>query len=197
MVRATSYINNLHPNYHQELYAIIEQVVARAIPLWNRTLSRPTFPSPRVELPQGSWGYAEHPDEPELIDGENDDEYDNRYQAWSESRIVVQPEPGDFKPPAEAPDDHDGHTAETSQVEPLVDLRKQFGKLQIIVKLANIHLTPEKPSYAGGSWHVEGQANESMYVLPVPLNLSSVPPPYMNLAAKWQQMRYGAVLLRL
>jgi len=29
--------------------------------------------------------------------------------------------------------------------------------LQVIVKLANIHLTPEKPTYNGGSWHVEGQ----------------------------------------
>lgn len=28
-------------------------------------------------------------------------------------------------------------------------------KLQVIVKLANVHLTPEKPSYDGGSWHIE------------------------------------------
>ncbi|KAF8647121.1 hypothetical protein AX16_006953 [Volvariella volvacea WC 439] len=27
-------------------------------------------------------------------------------------------------------------------------------------KLANIHLTPEKPEYGGGTWHVEGQLNE-------------------------------------
>ncbi|KAE8369834.1 hypothetical protein BDV27DRAFT_152713 [Aspergillus caelatus] len=32
--------------------------------------------------------------------------------------------------------------------------------LQIIVKLANIELTPEKPEYPGGSWHVKGQLNE-------------------------------------
>ena len=44
-----------------------------------------------------------------------------------------------------------------------LDLRKEYGKLQIIVKLANIHLTPEKPRYEGGSWHVEGQMNENMY----------------------------------
>ena len=37
-----------------------------------------------------------------------------------------------------------------------------FGEqgLQVIVKLANIELTPEKPTYDGGSWHVEGQLNE-------------------------------------
>ena len=27
--------------------------------------------------------------------------------------------------------------------------------MQVIVKLANIHLTPEKPDYKGGSWHIE------------------------------------------
>ncbi|KAJ6589999.1 hypothetical protein DFH09DRAFT_1307454 [Mycena vulgaris] len=31
--------------------------------------------------------------------------------------------------------------------------------IQCIVKLANIHLTPEKPEYKGGSWHVEGLSN--------------------------------------
>ena len=30
------------------------------------------------------------------------------------------------------------------------------------MKLANIHLTPEKPSYSGGAWHVEGMENESI-----------------------------------
>lgn len=33
-------------------------------------------------------------------------------------------------------------------------------KIQVIVKLASIHLTPDKPAYDGGSWHIEGQLNE-------------------------------------
>ncbi|KAH8707340.1 Transcriptional repressor rco-1 [Beauveria bassiana] len=33
-------------------------------------------------------------------------------------------------------------------------------RIQVIVKLANIHLSPEKPAYDGGSWHVEGLLNE-------------------------------------
>lgn len=32
--------------------------------------------------------------------------------------------------------------------------------VQVIVKLANIILTPEQPKYHGGSWHVEGMRNE-------------------------------------
>ena len=45
---------------------------------------------------------------------------------------------------------------------PLLNLREKFKDrgLQVIVKLANIHLTPDKPEYAGGTWHVEGQLNE-------------------------------------
>ncbi|KAF4589028.1 duf1665 domain containing protein [Ophiocordyceps camponoti-floridani] len=33
-------------------------------------------------------------------------------------------------------------------------------RIQVIVKLANIQLDPSKPSYNGGSWHLEGQLNE-------------------------------------
>ncbi|KAJ3029636.1 UNVERIFIED_CONTAM: hypothetical protein HDU68_011540 [Siphonaria sp. JEL0065] len=34
--------------------------------------------------------------------------------------------------------------------------------LQVIVKIANIHLIPEKPSYAGGGWHLDGMENEAI-----------------------------------
>lgn len=34
--------------------------------------------------------------------------------------------------------------------------------IHVIVKLANIELTPERPRYAGGVWHVEGMENESI-----------------------------------
>jgi hypothetical protein len=37
---------------------------------------------------------------------------------------------------------------------------KDFSSIQVIVKLATIYLSPEKPSYPGGSWHIEGQLNE-------------------------------------
>jgi Protein of unknown function (DUF4246) len=32
--------------------------------------------------------------------------------------------------------------------------------LQVIVKLSSIELTPDKPSYPGGNWHLEGMLNE-------------------------------------
>jgi hypothetical protein len=33
-------------------------------------------------------------------------------------------------------------------------------RLQVIVKVATIELTPDRPAYAGGTWHVEGCHNE-------------------------------------
>ncbi|KAF8601424.1 hypothetical protein BDV93DRAFT_510136 [Ceratobasidium sp. AG-I] len=36
--------------------------------------------------------------------------------------------------------------------------------IQIVVKLANIYLTPETPEYSGGSWHIEGMSNESIAI---------------------------------
>ena len=70
----------------------------------------------------------------------------DRHDEWIRStRKLILPETeGPFKP--------------VNEPEPL-SLREKWGKrgLQVIVKLANIELTPQKPEYAGGSWHVEGQ----------------------------------------
>ena len=47
-------------------------------------------------------------------------------------------------------------------IDPEDTLREQFRDtgLQIIVKMASIELTPEKPHFPGGNWHLEGQLNE-------------------------------------
>ena len=41
----------------------------------------------------------------------------------------------------------------------LIELVRESG-LQIIVKIASIELTPEKPSFPPGGWHIEGMMNE-------------------------------------
>jgi hypothetical protein len=40
--------------------------------------------------------------------------------------------------------------------------KKYSRTIQVIVKLANIELTPENPSYEGGQWHMEGMINENI-----------------------------------
>ncbi|KAF8154436.1 hypothetical protein B0H34DRAFT_523156 [Crassisporium funariophilum] len=155
-VRITSYINNLHPRLHKRLYTIIEKVISQAIPLWNTTLTPQQCSRGRIErIVYDSVTYEQDEDDfsdsegPQQEEDENDDIYNERRKYWiKEVRTAMQPEPESFTPPKEP--------------EKPVNLRTDFGHrgLQIIVKLANIHLTPDNPTYKGGSWHVEGQMNE-------------------------------------
>ena len=100
---------------------------------------------------------------PQRGDDEDEDDFWERRYEWKESvRRVVQPEPGDFRPPHvrdHMTDEYYKPGTEDLLEEMKVDLRREYGHrgLQVIVKLANIELTPEKPEYEGGTWHVEGQ----------------------------------------
>lgn len=166
-VRITSYINNLHPS-HKDLYNIIETVISKSIPLWNEVLEstvkleqvpilKPTtiggLPGettlqpkpPRIDVNKHYWSLPEY-DYPSSDD--DGDFHEDPY--WSDDRVLHYPEPDEYtRPQAVLPEN-------------IVDLRTEFAQkgLQVIVKLANIHLTPSSPTYAGGSWHVEGQLNE-------------------------------------
>jgi hypothetical protein len=135
------------------LYGVIEKIIAKVIPMWNMTLTplqKDVNIPPRIvyEAVVYDPDPEDWPEEERLQqnDDEDEDDYLERLQEWEDNiREVVKPEPGEFKP----------RIAPRSAF----DLRKEFGQrgLQIIVKLANIHLTPDKPSYDGGTWHVEGQ----------------------------------------
>jgi Protein of unknown function (DUF4246) len=83
---------------------------------------------------------------PQQADGEDDEDFMDRRYEWVQK--------------------HGKHTLPDVECafEPLrepkkLSLHERFGKhgLQVIVKLANIELTPENPKYHGGVWHVEGQ----------------------------------------
>ncbi|KAL8848573.1 MAG: hypothetical protein Q9221_006406 [Calogaya cf. arnoldii] len=103
---------------------------------------------------------------PDQEESEDSEDYEARIDDgdFEDLRDIIEPEPGSFKTPAKRNRDYREpyERPRAPNKEPYVDLRKDFGQLQIIVKLANVHLTPEKPQYSGGSWHVEGQANESI-----------------------------------
>ncbi|EIM84066.1 uncharacterized protein STEHIDRAFT_83029 [Stereum hirsutum FP-91666 SS1] len=152
VAKITSYINNLHPQHHKDLYGIIEEIITSTIPLWNRTLTalhanggRGEINPARITFDGPDYGGE---DEPAMEDDEEDDVYTARQEAWRRENLC-KPEPEEFEPPEGDEDE-------------AVDLENDFPEkdLQVIVKLANIQLTPEKPTYDGGSWHVEGQLNE-------------------------------------
>ncbi|RFU32360.1 hypothetical protein B7463_g3969, partial [Scytalidium lignicola] len=153
--KITSYINNLHPKKHIELYHVIEAIIDRTIPLWNLSLG-PTDKELIGARGRERISYTEVQYEDKSVnenpnggidEGSNDGSQNLGDDSNEQShRTLILPEPGEFAP-IEPPE---------------VDLREEAEArgLQVIVKLANIHLTPEKPTYDGGSWHVEGQLNE-------------------------------------
>ncbi len=144
-VKITSYINNLHPTLHPKLYFAIEKFIAKSIPLWNLTLSS-TYAGRKARILHEYTDYDLPRGGPpkEIMD-----DWDARDNWVKVNRVLQRPEPRDFESYQRPADEQ-------------VDLQKDFGErgLQVIVKLANIELTPEKPNYDGGSWHVEGQLNE-------------------------------------
>lgn len=71
------------------------------------------------------------------------------YYKWKIVRKARLPEPPLW-------DDLDYAPREGSR---LIDRFRDSG-LQVIVKMASIELTPEKPEFPAGGWHVEGQMNE-------------------------------------
>jgi len=154
--KIVSYINNLHPQRHKELYNIIAEVISAAIPLWNATLSAVINieHSARRRIPYDAATYTEDAEEaeghPVQGEDENEDDYWDRSMEWERefrSRHVELPEPEQFKP-----------RVEFDKFKGIEQIK--WKNLQVIVKLANIELTPEKPEYDGGVWHVEGQLNE-------------------------------------
>ncbi|KXH33290.1 hypothetical protein CSIM01_03204 [Colletotrichum simmondsii] len=114
-----SYVNNLHPREHSDLYPLIEELIQKSLPAWDiiyRWVRK--FPVQRLRARKVGKRVAipdAVPEQGNQLDG-------------NENNVSM--------------DRPDGHHLEIDDL------------------LANIHLTPEKPTYDGGSWHIEGQLNE-------------------------------------
>ncbi|KAG0650489.1 hypothetical protein D0Z07_3367, partial [Hyphodiscus hymeniophilus] len=188
-VKFTSYVNNLHPIKYTDIYRTIEKLVERALPAWDqclalsvgykenlgagRTVSRFSNPEyPDDENPDNWNPSGPETDEDkesvssdsELADSaeidlleeseasEDSDEFESAAERkWHKIRQPVQPQPDSFNIVENfyAP----------KQGARLSEKFKDSG-LQIIVKMASIELTPQKPDFPMGGWHVEGQMNE-------------------------------------
>ncbi|WNI26146.1 DUF4246 domain-containing protein [Streptomyces sp. ITFR-16] len=148
-----SYVNNVHPETHHELASVLPDLFARMRPLLENVLTDLRHPRPlRIKADPYGW-YDSEPEYPNKSSYSSDEAFKEARQAWEvahdawwEDRRPVVPDAPAFTPP-ELP----GASARVGLC---------GRRLQVIVKLATIHLTPDKPEYAGGSWHVEGMLNE-------------------------------------
>ena len=144
---ASPYINNVHPQRHAALESVIPKLLERAIPLWERVLSDTS----RLLLPFRTRSNVEGtlPDclfgdeDPPYVNDSDEEEYDEDRDAWLSKQ--------DMK----LPDAREKYTGDLDVMKtPTVSLKGTT--IQCIIKLANIVLTPERPEYPGGKWHVEG-----------------------------------------
>ena len=149
---ASPYINNIHPIRHRELYSVIPEVLQYAVPMFERVLSdllRPLLPM-RVASSAGHSSSSE--------EGTIDCiwEYDGYCEAESEDEDAFNDDPEGWYTRQEfsTPDARKEYRGDLEIIGDQVSLKGRT--LQVIVRLANIVLTPERPEYPGGRWHVEG-----------------------------------------
>ncbi|KAL7944157.1 hypothetical protein V8C42DRAFT_327860 [Trichoderma barbatum] len=169
--KITSYINNLHPGKYPDIYKAIEHAIDTAIPAWDQCLKED------VDWREHISAGRSHSRFEAITEADDDEEdlwtegikfrrpdhygygytYEERYRPsmgeniipgeWVKGREAILPEPESFEEIDYAPPQR---------------MRNLFARdgLQVIVKMASIELTPEKPYFPTGSWHVEGQMNE-------------------------------------
>jgi hypothetical protein len=141
-----SYVNNLHPVVHRELASVLPVLFGRMLPLFENVLTDLRHPRPvRIGADANSW-YVDEPVPPRNGDDDASEAWGAAWDDWRRNRSPVPPDAPAFTPPASPGDS--------------VRVGLHARRLQVIVKLATVHLTPDKPEYPGGSWHVEGMTNE-------------------------------------
>ncbi|POM68059.1 Hypothetical protein PHPALM_15826 [Phytophthora palmivora] len=121
-VHMLSYINNLHPEQHDDLYDSIENIFVKFVPLFERMLSDEEDGQPR-----------------------------SRFRANMQCHDTSRELPPRPKVPK---------LTKLPKRSVTVSLRGKT--LQVVVKIAEIILTPENPKYRGGVWHIEGTSAENI-----------------------------------
>ena len=204
-VRITSYVNNLHPARHQDLYGVLERMLSKAIPLWNAVLFRELdgrtaprirtkaaeFDTPEpdssefphqwddpgsdrnLELIKRVEKYYEQPDNPMWTDLEDEYFDEDDYDQWGIPENWRDTDYwGDEWPPSRLVEKRWRRIRQLQHPQPTCEswkedlenviLEEEFRKrgLQVIIKLSSIELSPERPHFEGGGWHLEGMLNE-------------------------------------
>lgn len=171
-VSIKSYINNLDYDNHKFFYETIENIFAKFVPMFNLVLNDMTMiehKKRRVDVDE-DWYESEQDyvkrikeedprrfeemleDYRKELDQTIDDndleknflETDEFLEEYEKYKLIDEPIVNKFIPPQLSSN--------------LINLNGK--KVQVIVKLANIELTPGNPNYKGGVWHVEGMENE-------------------------------------
>ncbi|KAK6331465.1 hypothetical protein TWF730_004547 [Orbilia blumenaviensis] len=177
--KIASYINNLSSMEQQDLfYPILEKLFTHFVPLFNHVLADLSRSQHRYLR-----DYEERPNgEPDFISGNvYDDKWEEildnfvknngltvRYSDFAGNLCHSYPRCGSACPNVHdnlgiySVNDVEGINTDCAWTSPVIspEGRLEGRTMKVIVKLANIVLTPENPYYYGGSWHIEAMLNE-------------------------------------
>ncbi|KAF6754334.1 hypothetical protein DFP72DRAFT_900008 [Ephemerocybe angulata] len=146
-----SYINNINPDTHKSIYAHLETLLSKSVPLFEHTLTDLHRNNPLVQRIRGTCKYSvwEEPDAPEHSDDEEGwARYERKMREWVMNRPIMLPDV-----PAEG---YLPGTLERRRFK--VNLKGR--KVQVFTRVSEIKLTPGGPEYLGSEWGVEGMRSE-------------------------------------
>ncbi|KAL1968716.1 hypothetical protein VTN77DRAFT_1542 [Rasamsonia byssochlamydoides] len=164
-----SYINNVHPIHHRDVYRIVEKVLDKVIGMWNVSLTPlkdMLHSRSRIEYSQAQYEKVNSSEEaseyPRKTTKETENEFQDRMYNWRKGfYTTIQPEPGKFAPIATPvclaqelpPNERNKH-----RIEAQMDLKNEYGGrgLQVILRILQFTLKPDGPEVLT-DWHVEGQ----------------------------------------
>ncbi|ORY47307.1 hypothetical protein BCR33DRAFT_848677 [Rhizoclosmatium globosum] len=140
-VKLRSYINNLNVREYPELQDSIRSVFESMVPMFEATLgSLQSEPSYRISELSYNGNIYERFEVHQFFQ-----QIDERLQKTQNQRRVIPGLPKSYNTP--------------------LGSRKYIlagRNVQVIVKMANIQLTPENPVFHGGNWHMEGMEYEAI-----------------------------------
>ncbi|KAJ8327979.1 hypothetical protein O5D80_003365 [Batrachochytrium dendrobatidis] len=139
-VTINSYINNLNPIWHRDMYKCIAKIFKCFVPMFESLFKTMDPRFKYIDICNRTNGY-EPPSQSDRGGMEPDT------QLIRPVYVPTLPE----------------HFQSKYELAKPVSLRGC--NLQVIVKLTNIQLTPSKPKYDEGNWHNEGSANESIVAI--------------------------------
>ena len=145
-----TYINNVHAVQHRQLNSVIPKILQRAIPMFERVLADLTRSLLPMRIATDARGWAGEKAADCIWENgmpspnpSSREEFEEDCQGWLEKQY-----------PIRTPDARETYGGDLAVMKDRISLKDRT--LQVIVKLANIILTPDEPDCPGGKWHVEG-----------------------------------------
>lgn len=135
--RNDGYISNVHPKSNSSFYNVLESLIDKLLPVFDRTiidLKAPGYQNQRIHLVR----FGRTP--------------------------FIDREPENYRPPEQRAYGDFLNQRGQYKSSILVDLKREFWNIgvQMVLHVREINLSPSNPSYPSEEWHVQGQTVRSL-----------------------------------